>query len=253
MRRLLILCLSLLAALASGATTSKYAQAAEASPPDRAAIEKIVREYILANPEIILEAVRVLRQREAASSEHGQREAIISNRETLINDPEAPVGGNLKGEFTITAFLDYQCPYCKTSIPVLKRLIDEDKTLRIVYKELPVLGPASVTAAQAALAAARQGRYQEVHVALMQVKGALTEDRVLQTAASTGLDMARLRRDMASPEIEAAISRNRALAETLDIHGTPAFVIGTALIPGAVDLATLQSAVANSRNDKKGQ
>jgi protein-disulfide isomerase len=129
----------------------------------------------------------------------------------------------------------------------VKKLIDEDRNIRFVYKEFPILGPESVIAARAALAAQQQGRYKVFHDALMASSARLTETAVFETAGRLGLDVGKLRTDMRAPAIEAAIDANYRLARLLGINGTPAFIIGTELVPGAVDLSTLEELVAKAR------
>ena len=126
-------------------------------------------------------------------------------------------------------------------------MLKEDGKLRFVYKEMPVLGPQSVAAAQAALAAQRQGKYEAFHSAMMATKGQITEDTVYKVAGSVGLDVDRLKQDMAAPEIEKALKANLALANALNIHGTPGFIIGNHIVPGALDLDTLKTMVADAR------
>ena len=137
---------------------------------------------------------------------------------------------------TIVEFFDYRCPYCKQVLPALQTLLKEDHKLRFVYKEMPVLGPASVTAAHAALAAQRQGKYEAFHTAMMATKGQITDETVYKVAGSVGLDVDRLKQDMSAPEIEQALKANLALADALNIRGTPGFIIGNHIVPGAIDL-----------------
>ncbi len=144
-------------------------------------------------------------------------------------------------------FFDYRCPYCKRVAGALQALVAEDPNIRLVMKEYPILSQESIEAARAALAAARQGQYERFHFALMERGGSMTESEVMGVAQSVGLDLDQLRRDMQSAEIEEALRRNYALAETIGVGGTPAMVIGTTLIPGAVGLERLRSLVAEAR------
>jgi protein-disulfide isomerase len=134
-------------------------------------------------------------------------------------------------------------------LPALQALLEQDHKLRFVYKELPVLGRESVVAAHAALAAHRQGKYEAFHVAMMGARGQITEDTVYKVAASVGLDVDRLKRDMAAPEIEQALKANQALANALNIHGTPGFIIGDQIVPGALELAALKNMIADARKE----
>ena len=172
---------------------------------------------------------------------------IVGRQDELLNDPASPVGGNPDGDVTLVEFFDYQCPYCKTIFPSIQALLAEDRNLRYVFKEFPILGKASVFAARAALAAHRQGKYLEFHMAVMPAKGKLTEARVMRLAKTAGLDTDRLRRDMADGTIDDMIRRNLELASALNVNGTPAFVIGDKIVRGAIDLAALKKLISQAR------
>ncbi len=217
------------------------------TPEKTSAIENIVREYILKNPEIIIEAARILRMRKETAARNQTRRTVLARRDELFNDPASPVGGNPQGDVTVVEFFDYQCPYCKRVLPSIQALLAEDGNLRYVFKEFPILGKASVFAARAALAAQRQGKYLEFHRAVMPAKGKLTEAKVMRLAKTAGLDVDRLRRDMADGTIDDSIRRNLELASALNVNGTPAFVIGDTVVPGAVDIDTLRSLIARER------
>ena len=148
---------------------------------------------------------------------------------------------------SLVEFFDYRCPYCKQVEPSLEALLGEDRQLRFVYKEFPVLGPESVTASRAALASRKQDKYDVFHRALMALKGQINDAAVFRTAESVGLDVDRLKRDMTGPEIARTIKANTDLAEALDIRGTPGFVVGDEIVPGAVDLAGLKELIATAR------
>ncbi len=211
------------------------------------AFDKRVRDYLLANPEVIVQSMQGLeaRQREAEATE---AQAVLSARtDDVFRDPDSPVGGNPDGNVTMVEFFDYNCPYCRQVAPVMLEAEAGDAQLRIVYKEFPILGPGSVFAAKAALAAHRQGKYAVFHQALMQIKGKAGEATVLQAAAEFGLDVDRLKKDMDDPKVQAAIDRNVALARYLRINGTPGFVIGDQIQRGATDLATMKTLIAKAR------
>jgi protein-disulfide isomerase len=215
-------------------------EATEFSPSQRQAIEAIIHDYLLQNPDVLIEALR--------TAEDAKGKQVLSDRrQEIFNDPTTPVGGNPHGDVSIVEFFDYRCPYCKQVQPALETLLGQDPKLRFVYKEMPVLGPSSVVAAHAALAARLQGKYEPFHNAMMATKGQISEDVVYRVAGSVGLDVERLKRDMASPEIDQAVKANLALAEALDIRGTPGFIIGDHIIPGAVELDTLKDLIAESR------
>ncbi|MHA1566274.1 MAG: DsbA family protein, partial [Alphaproteobacteria bacterium] len=212
---------------------------------EKAAIEEIIANYIVENPELIVRALGVLEERQAAAAVDQRLASLAANREVLENSPGSPVGGALDGDVTVVEFFDYRCPYCKTVAPAVAALIGENG-VRVVYKEFPILGPESVFAARAALAAHRQGLYQEFHNAVMGQRR-VTEKSVLAAARKLGLDMEKLQRDMASPEIEKQLRDNFLLAQSLGITGTPAFVIGDQLVPGLASLEQLKSSVVAAR------
>jgi len=239
--------LSLAGLLLAGLLLSPPPAAAETSAAERAKIESVIRDYLLANPEIVMEALEELDRRVEARAEADRAQALAESREQLERDPASPVLGNPDGDVVVVEFFDYQCGYCKQVAEPLRRLLEEDAGVRLVMKEFPILGPASVQGARAALAAARQGLYEEFHWALMGHRGQLSEARVLEIAEASGLDVTRLRADMRDPAIEEKLRNNYRLAESLDIRGTPAFVVGGTLLPGAVPLERLRQVVAEAR------
>ncbi|HEX2478881.1 MAG TPA: DsbA family protein [Geminicoccaceae bacterium] len=210
-------------------------------------VEKIVREYLLREPEIVYQALQELQRRQAAAEAERQQAAISDNQRELLNDPMSPVGGNPDGDVTLVEFFDYRCAYCRRVVSSMRALLDEDRELRVVFKELPVLGPDSERAARAALASRRQGGYVPFHFALMAADD-LSLPGIRAAAEAVGLDADRLEADMAAPEVNAAIQANYALANELGIEGTPAFVIGTQLIPGAVEKARLEELIREQRS-----
>jgi protein-disulfide isomerase len=225
----------------------RAAPAAEFTSEQKKAIEAIIRDYLAKNPEMLLDALQAAEDKLKSESKDKAAQALVARRREVLEDPETPVGGNPKGDVSLVEFFDYRCPYCKQVEPALEALLGQDKQLRFVYKEFPVLGADSITASRAALAARKQGKYDAMHRALMATKGQLDEATVLRVAQSVGLDSERLKRDMAAPEIDRALKANVALAEALDIRGTPAFVVGDEIVPGAIDLGTLKALIAAAR------
>lgn len=210
-------------------------------------VEKIVREYLMREPEIIYQALEELQRRQAAAEAERQRVAIVENQPALLSDPASPVGGNPDGDVTLVEFFDYRCAYCRRVVPSLRDLLDEDRDLRVVFKDLPVLGPDSVRAARAALASRRQNGYVPFHFALMAADD-LSMQGIRAVAQQVGLDADQLEADMSAPEVLQTIEANYALANELGIDGTPAFVIGKQLIPGAVDKARLEQLIREARS-----
>lgn len=170
---------------------------------------------------------------------------IDQHRQQIYDDPAAPVVGNPQGSTTLVMFFDYRCPYCKKVAPIVEQLVRTDPQVRIIYKELPILGATSLVAAKAALAAERQGKYVEFHRAMMETRGRISQDTVMSVAGRVGLDTARLAHDMADPEISAAIQRNKDLAAALNIRGTPAYVVNSRVERGTGDLQDFRELVSN--------
>lgn len=223
--------------------------AAGLSAGQKQEIEKLIQQYILDHPEVLLESVqRHQTEREQAKKAHAKA-TLSSLRKELENDPSSPVGGNANGDVTIVEFFDYRCGYCKRVHATLQNVMKEDKGIRFVFKEFPILGPDSMIAARAALAVWRTQpeKYAAFHDALMGGRSTVTGAVVTATAGKLGIDADALKKAMADPDIEAALTRNFQLAEALNINGTPAFVVGNELVPGAVDLETLKKLIAEAR------
>ncbi|OYQ37692.1 hypothetical protein CHU95_00565 [Niveispirillum lacus] len=204
-------------------------------PLDKAAVEQIVRDYLLTHPELLLEAMEALEKKQQVEGEKATAEALKTNRQALENAPSSPVGGNPKGDITLVEFFDYNCGYCKRTHPERSAAVKGDGKVRVVYKEFPILAPSSREAAKAALAANKQGKYEAFHTALMTHEGRLDSDAIRAAARRVGLDLKRLEQDMGDPAIDAEIKANMELAQKLGIRGTPGFVVGDTVIPGAIE------------------
>lgn len=246
---------SLLAALL-GALCLALAPAARAdeakpgfTPTQRAEIVQVVREALKADPSILRDAITALQADDASVKEAAARAVIAEKGQALTHAAGDAVVGNPDGDVTVVEFYDVRCPYCRRMLPVLAQLLRTDPKLRLVYKDIPILGPASVLGAKAVIAAQKQGGYQKMHDLVMGGTPNITEDTLRADAARAGLDWARLEQDMKDPEIERRFARNLDMAHALGIEGTPAYVIGGKLLPGAADLAELQEAVAAARHD----
>src|SRR5690349_4174218 len=242
-RRPLLAALLILAAL----LPLRAATAADFTPDQRKAIEGIIHDYLTKNPEVMLDALEAAKEKLSQDAHDKAGAALTARRHDILEDPTTPVGGNPNGDVSLVEFFDYRCPYCKQVEPSLEALLGEDRQLRLVYKEFPVLGPESVTASKAALAARKQGKYDAFHRAMMTLKGQINDTAVYKTAESVGLDVDRLKRDMAAPEIARALKANTELADALDIRGTPGFIVGNEIVPGAIDLASLKQLIATAR------
>jgi protein-disulfide isomerase len=225
-------------------------------PAERAEIIEIIRRALREDPSILRDAFAEFEAAEQRDRLEARRAAIVRNAEALFRDSADPVRGNPRGDVAIVEFFDARCGYCKQLHPALQALLQRDPNVRVVMKDLPVLGPNSVVAARALLAAQRQGRYAQFQEALMTLRTEPTEAVLRQQAERVGLDWTRLRRDMDDPAIGRRIEANLRLAQSLGIEGTPALVIAdgsgqraasATLVPGAVDLPALERLVAEAR------
>jgi protein-disulfide isomerase len=242
--------------VAAGATSPMQLTAAPAmsdaggdagGSPANATLGRNIRAYLMANPEVLVEAMQELERKQDGQRDTQAGKAIQQNQAELLKDPETPVAGNPNGDVTIVEFSDYQCPYCKKAHAAVKATLAADSKVKLVYKDLPILGEPSKIAAVAALASMKQGKHDAFHDALMSNTAKLDTDLILQIAASVGIDIDKLKQDMADPKIKDIIDRNMALAQELGVRGTPAFVIGKQFVPGAVDAAALKQMIADAR------
>ena len=241
----LVAILGLMVALLTGSPVR--AETPVFSEAQKTEIEKLVHDYLVKHPEVLVEAANALHEQQDQAEAEDRRKALRENHAALFDDAETPVIGNPKGDVTVVEFFDYACPYCKSVDGSLRALLKEDGNIRLVLKEFPVLGPGSVVASEAALAARAQGKYEPFHDALLATRGQLSEEVVLNVARSVGLDVDRLKADMAKPDITSILKAAHELAESLAIRGTPAFVVGDEVYPGALDLPTLKRMVEQAR------
>lgn len=211
-------------------------------------VEKIVRDYLMREPEVIYQAIQELQKRQQAEEATRQQAMIAQHSDEIFRRADDPVAGNAEGNVTLVEFFDYHCGYCRSMVPGLQAMIGGDPELRFVFKDLPVLGPDSVTAAKAAIAASKLDpkKYFDFHLALMKSKE-LSHDAILAVAAAQGYDRDQIAAEMDQPWVQERINANVALAEQLGINGTPSFVVGKTLIPGAVDVGRLAQLVSEER------
>ncbi len=213
----------------------------------RAEIGALVREYLIENPDVIVEVLGILQAREQQAQQEQQRAATAAVTENLFDANRDPFIGNEDATITVVEFFDYQCPFCKRLAPNLDKVLDGDDDVRVVFKEFPVFGEDSTLASRAALASRNQGLYHDYHVALMKNRGQLSERVVMRLAERVGLDMDQLRADMDSPEVAAALQANFQQAQRLGVRGTPSFVVDDEMIPGALDVNTLRRLIQSKR------
>jgi protein-disulfide isomerase len=222
----------------AGAALAAGTGAAPAS--DKAAIEKIVRDYILAHPEIIPEAMNRLQTREVTR-------LLDSNRKEIETPFAGAVAGNPKGDVSVVVFFDYACPYCKQGHADIQKLVASDPGLRVVYRDFPVLSPASEEAAMASLSAAQQGQYQRFHNAMFESPGKVSHERTVAMVRTAGLNEMKTAKDLDAPALKAEIKKNLELGRALGLTGTPSYVVGNQILSGAVGIEKLKEAVAEAR------
>jgi protein-disulfide isomerase len=229
-------------------------RAAEFSPPQRGEIETIVREYLIAHPEVLQEAMAELEKRQTAAESEKHKSAVKDNAEAIFSSPRQVNLGNPNGDVTFVEFFDYNCGYCKRAMSDMLTLMKDDAKLKVVLKEFPVLGPGSVEAAQVAVAVRMQDKtgkkYLDFHQKLLGGRGQADKARALAAAKEAGFDMARLEKDMASDEVRASLEESLKLAEKLGLNGTPSYVIGQNVVVGAVGLDALKEKINTARCGK---
>lgn len=229
------------------ATDLAAQEPAAIDPAQKAAIEAIIHDYLLAHPEVLEEALAAAEAARVAEAEAAQAAAVVALGDELANDPGTPFQGAADADVVIVEFLDYRCGFCRKSHGIVGQLLAEDPKLRVVYRDFPILGPDSVLASRVALAAHRQARYVDVHNAFYGSEVPLDADGIRAIAQNLGLDLGLIEADLDDPAIEAMILRNHQLAEQIGIGGTPAFIIGPTLIPGFASLEDMRQAIADER------
>ncbi len=231
---------------AAGAQTFNDAQREE--------IGRIVKDYLLKNPEILQEVMTELEKKQSVAEAERHRTSVKQHAKAIFESPRSVVLGNPQGDVTMVEFFDYNCGYCKRAFTDMVELMKSDPKLRIVLKEFPVLGPGSIEAAQVSAAARLQDKggkkFFEFHQKLLMGRGQADKARALAVAKDTGFDVARIEKDMAGDEVRQSIEESFKLAEALGLNGTPSYVIGQDVVIGAVGHATLREKINGARCGK---
>ena len=220
------------------------------STKQRQLIERVIRDYVLENPEIIEEAIRKLEQNKRLIASQADEKRVLENVNALYRDPDTPILGNPNGDISIVEFVDHGCGVCKRFHPILNELIRTDPGVRLLYKEWPILGPSSILASRAAIASRRQGKYKIFLDALLGSHSRLSVRNVTALAQSVGINVKQLKKDMKSPKVDEILLKNYQLAEQLGLNGTPSLVIEQKLFRGGRDLQTLRAIVQDLRKKK---
>lgn len=242
--------------LASGIVfaASSYALASNKSgagfsPEQQKDIQKIMHDYLVSNPEVLIEASQALQNKEMEKTKKQAMQGINSSKSKLFNNPNSPSVGNATPDAIVVEFFDYQCSHCKEMQPTIAKVLDKKKNVKVIFKEFPIFGATSNYAAQMALAAAKQGKYLEFHDALLKSNDSLSESKIQEIAKSVGLDVEKLKTDMNDPSVKQEIKDNYELAKALGLNGTPSFVFSNKnmtqfdFIPGAAPEDSFQKAV----------
>ncbi|MCC0807092.1 DsbA family protein [Methylobacterium sp. W2] len=258
--RHLLSSVALAGALASGVSSavaqtpapSQTAPAAAAAFTDvqRQAIEAIIKDYLVKNPDVLQEAIAEGERRQQETQKLAQSAALKESREALVNSPHGVVVGNPTGDVTLVEFFDYNCGYCRKALADIQTLVKGDPKLRVVLKDFPVLGAESLEASKISLAAKQQlkgDKLFEFHVKLLESKGRVNGERAIALAKDMGLDIAKLQKDAQGAEVKAALAENVGLGDKLGLSGTPAFIIGDEIIPGAVGVEPIRKTIGDIR------
>jgi protein-disulfide isomerase len=252
MRSFRLLAPALIALAAFGAP--KVASAQSFTDVQRSDIETIVKNYLVAHPEVLEEAMNELTKRQAAAEDQKHQESIAKNANTIFNSPRGVTLGNKDGDVTFVEFFDYNCGYCKRAMADMLDLLKNDRKLKVVLKEFPVLSEGSVDAAKVAVAVRMQDptgqKYLDFHQKLLGGRGPADKARAMAAAKDAGLDTAKIEKDMQSPEVKATIEENFKLAEDMGMNGTPSYVIGKQVVVGAVGLDGLKEKIDIARCGK---
>jgi protein-disulfide isomerase len=227
------------AALASTTFIDAYAEEPAASSSaaftdeQKKVIGEIVKDYLTKNPEVLVEVQSALEAKLEKEQGEKLKTFMSENAKDIYRNPDSTVAGDPNGDITVVEFFDYNCGYCKRGLSQVQKLIQTDKKIRFVFKELPILSKGSEETARAALAAKRQSKYWEFHQAMLTIKGQSNEASSLKAAEALGLDMAKFKTDMASDAVKEELGKMKELAKKMGINGTPHFLVGDKSIPGA--------------------
>jgi protein-disulfide isomerase len=212
----------------------------------RPAVEAIVKDYLMKHPEVITDALNAMQARQQADAADLQKKTLAENQDAIVNASQNAVLGNPKGDVTLVEFFDYNCGYCKRGLADMVKLLQTDKNLKVVLRDYPILTPGSIEAADVALAVKNQlkgDKFFAFHQELLASRGAVGKDRALEVARNVGADMNKLQADMQDPSLRKDLASNLQLGETLGINGTPSYVIGNEIVPGAVGYDALKDKI----------
>ncbi len=237
----------------SGQAASASAQAsASFTEAQRAEIESIVKTYLTEkNPQVLAEGLQNLQTRQQEEAEAKIKENIAKHKAEIYKDAATPSVGKDSAKVTVVEFFDYQCGYCKAAEEGMERVLKEDKDVRIVYKNFPILGPVSLEAAKASLASVKQGKFKEFHTAMMNRKEHLKSEMIYEIAKNVGLNVDKLKKDMDDKTVTENLAANTKLGESIGVRGTPFFIINDTTSPGVLSYDALKKVIDAARAEKK--
>jgi len=240
------------ALLAVSAPISARAEGAF-TPEQKKELDSLIKDYIMNNPQVIMDSVQIYQLKEQERLQKSAVEKLAEYKDKLTKSPELPFAGNPEGDVTIVEFFDFNCGYCKKAFEDVTKILEEDKNVRIVFIDMPILHETSQQMAKMAMAAHKQGKYFDAHKALMSFRGTQNEENFLNALKDAGLDIEKIKTDMAGADIEMAIQKHLKIANELNIRGTPGFIVGDQLEPGYIGLDGLKKAIADTRAAVKKQ
>ena len=224
------------------------------SPVTHAQFQSLLRETLLNDPEIVMDAVKKLHEQHEQDAQKQMGEALAKHKDQLMSDTKSPSIGDPKTtDVTVVEFFDYHCGYCKHMLTTVSQIVDEDKKVRFIFREFPILSEDSVTAARAAIAVYRiePDKYFDFHTALMKSTGKFDEKSLADIAKKVGVSPSKMKKEMENPEITKMLDENRAIAEDMGIRGTPALIVGDQVLPGAIPHDDLAKLIATTRSGVK--
>ncbi|TDE40749.1 DsbA family protein [Antarcticimicrobium sediminis] len=239
-----------LTALALLAGPAQALDLTQMSDAERTAFRAEVRSYLMDNPEVILESVQLLEQRQASAEAKADFDMVADNADAIFNDGFSWVGGNPDGDITLVEFMDYRCGYCRKAVPEVQQLLEQDGNIRFIVKEFPILGEASLISSRFAVATkqvAGDDAYEQAHTALLDLQGDLSDVVLRRLAEGLGLDADAILAQMDSDEVTDELSKTRDLAQKLRISGTPTFVLQDELLRGYLPVDQMSAIVTEKR------
>jgi len=236
----------------SGSAEATQAPSEKFTSEQRKQIEEILETYLTEeHPEVVAKAIQSLQRREHDEAEAKTKAALVKEKARIFDDANSPVAGNPKGKVTIVEFYDYQCGFCKASEEITERILKEDKDVKFIFKNFPILSPASAEAAKAGLASVKQGKFLDFHGAMMKKKEHLTSDVIYKIAKDVGLDVEKLKKDMTDKSVEDALSSSMKLGHDLGVNGTPFFIVNDTFLSGVTQYDEFMEAINKARSKGK--